>query len=220
MGTVLWLRCRDAVIPGPIVAQGCLCGIGPGGGIVVSGSGALAPSFKILWPARPVKVEFGSIRWPELMRIEVILHEMFYRHGNYETRDPQNRIRPNWDYWARVFSLVYDIQFDPTRGLFTRMPPGQELQELQSLSPERVLCLISDFLSSFGRQPRFAVLLRYRQGRFLKEFLSALKIVTAPSREPKEDLETFLATTLEACPGADVSSAELLAAHIRQYFRG
>jgi hypothetical protein len=80
------------------------------------------------------------------------------------------------------------------------------------------LLICSDFLSEFGRQERFGILLKYGQPRYLKEFAAVVKIVTARTCEPEDDLEKFLVAVLEPCQGASVSTAELNEINMR-YFR-
>lgn len=213
-GVVLWLRCLDAVIGKPLV-PGLMCWLGAGEAIVVAGRGALEPQFTIQNLAKPAALPYNTIVWPEPMRIEVILHGNNQAHGSPFTKDPRNWTIPNWDYWARCFGLINHVRFDTTRESFFHLPPGQEIQLLPN---ERVLCMISEFLSNFGRQERFAILLQYRQHRYLKEFMAMLKIVMEQARDPEDNLEKFVATALEPCHGADVSSSELTAAH-SQYFR-
>ena len=212
-GTILWLHCAN----GPSVnlsLPGILCWLGAGEAIVVLGRGALAPAFKILDGAQPVKVDFDTILWPEPLRIEFILHRVLQRHGPAATKDPRARTIPNWDFWARCFSLIRHVGYDLARESFSQQPPGGELQLLPE---EHVLRLISEFLADFGRQPRFARLSSYRQTRFLKEFLAVLKIVSAQAQTAEDQLEKFLAATVEPCAGSDVSSAELNLAQ-QQYF--
>jgi hypothetical protein len=182
--------------------------------VVVAGRGALEPVFTILNLAKPIEVPFDKIVWPESMRVEFILNRLAPQYGGPTTKDPRNRAVPNWDYWARCFALIHYIRFDIARASFFQLLPGHEIQLLPDA---RVLGLISEFLSNYGRQERFSILLKHRQQRFLKEILALLKIVTAQSRDLKDDLETFLAATLEPCIGADVSSAELNAVQT-QYF--
>jgi len=212
-GAVLWLRCPDA-ITATINVLGAICWLGVDQAIVVSGRGPLEPAYKILNLAKPVEVPFEEIVWAEPMRIEIILHSTASKHGGPTTQDPRNRTIPNWDYWARCFALINNMRYDIARESFFQLLPN----EIQLLPNERVLCMISEFLSNYGRQERFVILLKYRQPRFLKEFLALLRIVTAQSRDPEDDLEKFLAAALEPCHGADVSTAELNAMH-RQHFR-
>ncbi|MEI6193009.1 MAG: hypothetical protein WCS42_01615 [Verrucomicrobiota bacterium] len=212
-GTILWLRCLNGP-PVNLSLPGSLCWLGAGEAIVVLGRGALAPAFKILNGAKPVSVGFDTIRWPEPLRIEFILHRVLQRHGPPATKDPRDRTIPNWDFWARCFSLIRHVGYDLARESFVRRPPGGELQLLPE---ELVLGLISAFLADLGRQPRFVLLSSYRQTRFLKEFLAILKIVTAQVQNAEDQLEKFLAATVEPCDGSDVSSAELNLAQL-QYF--
>ena len=212
-GMILWLRCQDGP-PVNLSLRGSLCWLGAGEAIVVLGRGALAPAFKILNGAKPVIVGFDTIRWPEPLRIEFILHRVLQQHGPPATKDPRARTIPNWDFWARCFSLIRHVAYDLARESFSQRPPGGELQLLPE---ELVLGLISEFLADLGRQPRFVLLSSYRQTRFLKEFLAILKIVTAQAQTTEDQLEKFLAATVEPCDGSDVSSAELNLAQ-QQYF--
>jgi hypothetical protein len=205
LGTVVWLICSEAETK-TVSISGVMSWLGAGEAIVVSGRGPLEPLFTILNLAPPLEIKFGEINWPEPMRVEMILHSNAVLHGAPNTQDPRNRIIPNWGFWAESFSTINHVRYDVTRESFFQQRPGQLIQ---MLPPERVLCLISEFFSDFGLQKRFDLLLKFRQPRYLNEFLTVLKIVTARQPDPEDELEKFLAATVESCPGADVSSAEL-----------
>lgn len=213
LGWILWLRCADG-LPVNLVLRGSLCWLGAGEAILVQGRGDLATAYTVVNDAKPAVVRFDSIVWPEALRVEFILHKVYLKHGNPTITDPRNRTIPSWDFWARCFSLIHHVRYDLARESFVQQPLAAEIQ---LRSTEQVFRLIAEFLSEFGRQPRFALLLKYLDQKYLKEFLTSLKIVTAQSRDPDDHLEKFLAATLEAWPGADVSSEELNEAHLRYF---
>ena len=214
LGTVLWLRCAEAWTC-TITVQGSQCWLGGPEAIVVATRGDLESVYTIENLAKPVAVPFADIVWSEPMRIEIIFSSIEAGYAGPTAKDPQNRLIPGWDFWARAFALIYHIGYDIGRDMFLLQPPGQAVQPLPH---ERVLCLLLEFLNQYGRQERFALLLKYRQRRYLMELLAMLRIVTAQTPDPDADLEKFVVTALEACPGADVSSAELNAAQVR-YFK-
>ena len=214
LGTVLWLRCSGA-LTSTISLRRSQCWLGATEAVVVATRGDLEPRYTIVNVAKPVAVPFANIVWTEPMRIEIIFNSIAVAHEAPTIKDPKNRIIPSWNFWARSFAAIHHVGYDVRRDAFFQQPPGQAVQ---SLPNELVLSLLSDFLGQYGRQERFALLLKYRQQRFLMELLAMLRIVTAQTHDPNDDLEKFVVTALEACPGADVSSAELNAAHVR-YFR-
>ena len=213
LGTVLWLRCSGALTFSASL-RGSQCWVGATEAVVVATRGDVEPAYTIVNLARPVAVSFANIIWSEPMRIEIIFSSIEAGYAEPTAKDPQNRIIPCWDFWARSFAAIHHVCFDIRRDTFLLQPPGHAVQPLPN---ERVLCLLSEFLGQYGRQERFALLLKYRQQRYLMELLAMLRIVTAQTPDPNDDLEKFVVTALEACPGADVSSAELNAAHVRYF---
>jgi len=213
LGSVLWLRCSGHS-PATMTVAGCPSWFGAGAAIIVAGRGALEPAFTIQNLAKPVQVTFDDIVWPEKMRVEFIFQNIGRTHGGHIACDPRDRPIPNWDFWARCFAAIHHLRYDAARTAFFQCMPGQEIQ---LLSEERVLLMISEFLASYGGQERFTILLKFRQPRFLKQFVTVLRIVSASTARAQVDLEMFLTSNFEACRGATVSSAELITMQ-EQYF--
>ncbi len=214
LGNVLWLRCPDTA-PATTSVAGAPCWLGAGASVVVASRGAQEPDFTIVNLAQPVVIPFAKIVWPEPLRVEFIIREVAALHGGPVGQDPRNRTIPNLDFWTRCFAQINSLHYDDARESFFQFLPGQQVQLLRD---ERVLLLITEFLSSYGRQERFSILLKNRHPRFLKEFVNRLKIVAIDSNISQDELERFLVAVLEPCQGADVSSAELNAMHAI-YFR-
>ena len=209
LGSVLWLRCTGQA-PATTSVAGASCWLGAGTAVVVAGRGALQPAFTVLNLGQPVEVQFDEIAWAEPMRVEFVLREVAATQGGPWSKDPRGRLIPHWDYWARCFARIGFLHYDVDRKLFFQQLPGQDGEPLPG---ERIFSRIADFLTDYGRQERFAILLKFRQSRFIKECMAVLKNVAERSLRLEDPLEKFLSASLEVCPGANVSSAELNARH-------